>query len=380
MANGENQEVLSHPIEIKKEKIQNLLLDDENPRFAGLTTGYNENDLIKKLSEEKNLGELIQSFKENGFYEAEPILVIKHKEKKGKYRVIEGNRRVAAIKTLLDKRLMEKFGYIKSVDEYELLGLIKEELTNQIPIQIYEKRETLWSYQGYRHLKGARPWDPYSKTLYITTLSEKYGQSLKEIAARIGDTNVTVYKMFNGMKVLKQAEDEGLIEPPKIQNFAFSHLYIILGYSETKKFLGIRQNKEGLLSDNPVPTEKIPSLKLLIEFIYGDKEGKKRPVVKSQNPDIRRLNSVFGDRKALNSLTENSQELRALENAFMSTGEEDYSFEKFVSKALETIKKASGNAHLYKGDEEILGDVEEISVIVKELIERMKKKIKPKKR
>jgi len=365
---------LPHPKEIRKEAIENLLLDNENPRFAGALIGKSENDVIKKLSEEKNLGELIQSFLENGYYEAEPLLVVCDQKSKGKYRVIEGNRRVAAIKILLDENRMKEFGYLAVNKKYFVSEKIKKELTNEIPIQVYENKQALWSYLGYRHIKGARPWDPYSKTLYILSIFEDYNESLEEIASRIGDTNVTVYKMYNGMKVLQQAEQQDYIHPKELKSFSFSHLYTILGYSETLKFLGIKPSKKGLFVDRPIPTKNLDNLKLLIEFLYGDREGKRKPVIKSQNPDLRRLNSVLADRKALLDLKENTNDIRALENAFIVTGGEDFGFEKMISNSLNSLKKASGNVHLYKGDPDIFKDVEELYLVVKELIERMKTK------
>jgi hypothetical protein len=322
-----------------------LQLDDKNPRFGGLTENQSEAAIIDKLATEKNLLELIESFRQNGYYRAEPLLVVETKKGSGKYVVIEGNRRVAALKILFNAELLKKYGFSRTA--LAPTGAIADELKNRIPVQIYNNRHDLWSYLGFRHIKGPMEWDPYSKALYIVGLYED-GLPIAEIVERIGDQNALVTKMFNGIRVLKQAEDEGYINPNEMQKFAFSHLYTILGYTNARKFLGLKLKEGDLLKKNPVKSSYLPNLEELINFIYGDIKGKTKSVVRSQNPDIRRLAAVLGHSKTVAELKENVNQPGALENIFNSTSEAEEVVSDMIADALAKLKKALGNLASFK--------------------------------
>ena len=133
-------------------QLSRLYLDDLNPRFGKSTEHFKQDEIREKLSAEKNLDELILSFRENGYYDAEPLLVVESKKLKDEYIVIEGNRRLAAIQILSSLPLAKKFGFEE--DHANLSPQTLDQLKNQIPVLVYPNREALWSYLGYRHIKG----------------------------------------------------------------------------------------------------------------------------------------------------------------------------------------------------------------------------------
>ncbi|HAU07444.1 MAG: hypothetical protein UW46_C0005G0049 [Candidatus Yanofskybacteria bacterium GW2011_GWF1_44_227] len=373
-----NKIELPKPIDKKEITLDSLVLDDDNPRFGSTLNGKSQEEIIEKLAKEKNLYELIESFRQNGYYEAEPLLVIGDKKSPGKYIVIEGNRRVAALKILFDSNLLKKFGF-SSPNNLKLEDSLVENLTKHIPVQVYGSRKDLWSYLGFRHIKGPMPWDPYSKALYIVSL-HKAGTSIDEIVERIGDQNALVVKMFNGIKVLQQAERKNLIEPENIAKFAFSHLYTILGYTNTQKFLGLKIKSGTLLKDNPIHEKYIKNLKLLIEFIYGDKEGKFKSVIRSQNPDIRQLDAVLSDPKLIADLKVNVNQVGSLSNVFAATGEAEQIVPDLIADALAKLKKAAANFHTYKKvDSSTRSMIDEIAELAIDLTNRLDAKKKGKK-
>lgn len=67
---------LQDPIQINYVSVDRLMLDKENPRFAGLSKKASEQEILIKLQKEMHLDELIDSFEKNGFYNTEPLLVI----------------------------------------------------------------------------------------------------------------------------------------------------------------------------------------------------------------------------------------------------------------------------------------------------------------
>lgn len=87
-----------HP-DITEVKIEKLLLDKKNPRFA---KNYNKEkgtdaELIEYLYKEEGASQLVTEILEEGFFKDEAIWLIKKNEK---YLVKDGNRRVAAVKIL----------------------------------------------------------------------------------------------------------------------------------------------------------------------------------------------------------------------------------------------------------------------------------------
>jgi hypothetical protein len=349
--------------------LDSLLLDDKNPRFGGLLEGKSQDAIIEKLALEKNLFELIESFRQNGYYKAEPLLVIK--DTGSKYIVIEGNRRLAALKILFDAALLKKYGFSKTA--LAPTGALGTSLKEKIPVQIYSDRHDLWSYLGFRHIKGAMEWDPYSKARYIDMLHSD-GLPIKEIVERIGDQNALVVKMVNGIRVLKQATTEGFIQPENLQRFSFSHLYTILGYANVQKFLGLKIKDGSTIKERPVGSKQISNLGTLIDFIYGDAAGKKRSVIKSQNPDIRRLAAVLGNSKAVADLKENMGQVGALENAFNTTGEADVMIADLIADALAKLKKALGNLASYKKpDTSLITTLKEVT----EVADYIRKNLEP---
>src|SRR5271163_1183233 len=85
-------------IEPKLEYVSADLLDfdPENPRFAGQMTGRVQDEIQKLIFREPHYAsELVDSLVENGFIDYEPLIV---RRKAKKYIVIEGNRRLAAVR------------------------------------------------------------------------------------------------------------------------------------------------------------------------------------------------------------------------------------------------------------------------------------------
>src|SRR5438105_3901108 len=80
----------------------NLLeFDPENPRFGGGAKQKSQPEIAELLLAEPHLAsQLVDSLVENGFIDYEPVVVRKKTPTSDKYVVIEGNRRLAAVKYL----------------------------------------------------------------------------------------------------------------------------------------------------------------------------------------------------------------------------------------------------------------------------------------
>ena len=90
-------------------KVGDLHFDHLNPRLAeyGITPSTSDEDILKILWEAMDVRELVQSISASGYFPHEPIIVTKET---GKFVVIEGNRRLAAVKVLLSPNLAKENG------------------------------------------------------------------------------------------------------------------------------------------------------------------------------------------------------------------------------------------------------------------------------
>ena len=78
--------------------VTNLLLDPHNPRIPDSGESLSQRDLLADLVQNDKVHELAKSIVENGYYPVEALIIVR--EHKKKY-VVEGNRRLAALKLLL---------------------------------------------------------------------------------------------------------------------------------------------------------------------------------------------------------------------------------------------------------------------------------------
>ena len=102
-------------MKIKNIEPDKLSLDRSNPRF-GLAEASSEAEALKILVETADLKELWNSISERGFEKFEPLVAT---EEDGVLVVLEGNRRLAAVKLLLNPDLLTKDSPRKKVPEIE---------------------------------------------------------------------------------------------------------------------------------------------------------------------------------------------------------------------------------------------------------------------
>ncbi len=335
-----------------------LLLDPNNPRLAAEEGPRSQEELARFLWDEMAVDEIAFSIAKNSFFEEERLFVIPQRSSEAdsdtkKYIVVEGNRRLAAVKILLDDNLRNEIG----ATELPTLGREDRAKLERLPVSIYNSREELWQYFGFRHINGPKAWDPYSKAVYIAEVHEKYKKSLVEIAESIGDRHSTVLRLYRGLKLLIQAESQGVWdrEDRATQKLSFSHLYTAAAQQEFQKFLGITDR--GSLKPNPVPPKHRAQLQELMVWLYGSKSKDKAPIVASQNPDLNRLRAVLAHRKGLDAIRAGYP----LERAFTISIGDQLRFREALTRAKEELQQAKSTVTTgYKGEADLIETTREI--------------------
>ncbi len=344
-----------------------LHFDRENPRLAeyGITKTAKDDDVISILWDAMDIKELVQSIAASGYFEHEPLIIAEENNKKV---VIEGNRRLAAVKALLDPGLVaEKGGDIPALKKTDLKKL------ENLPVKI-STREEFWRYIGFKHVNGPAKWSSYAKAKYIADVHREYEISLEDIAEQIGDRHKTVQRLYRGLMVIEQAEKKGVYDRENRfrQRFAFSHLYTGLDYDGISNFLSLES--EDAETTTPVPDEAVANLGELCVWLYGNKKEKKPPVVETQNPHLRQLNEVLKNRGALAALRA-GEELTA---AFELSRPPIAIFEEALLKSKRNLQNA--RAYLttgYDGSEDLLRIAGTVANMADDIYSEMERKRSP---
>ena len=344
--------------------VSELSFDLKNPRLFEYELSQNASDIdvIRVLWDAMDVRELVLSVCASGFFQHEPLIV---SQEHGRNIVIEGNRRLAAVKLLLDPQLVSKLELnIPTITE-----VIKNTL-HKLPV-IIDTRENAWRYLGFKHVNGPAKWSSFAKSQYIGDVHRTYGVSLEDIASQIGDTHRTVQRLFRGLNVIEQAERVNAFDRSDryARHFSFSHLYTGLDYDGISSFIGLRPETDE--TDEPVPAERVGELRELCLWLYGSKREDTRPVIQSQNPDLRYLDAVLANREAVAALRAGTGLARAQEIARAPSTV----FEESLHTAKRSLEKARGVLSTgYDGSNQLLTVADDVAQLATDLYEEMYKK------
>lgn len=348
-------------------KVSDLHFDYENPRLAeyGINKSQTEDEILKILWEAMDVRELVQSIAASGFFPHEALIVAKDGDRNI---VIEGNRRLAAVKVLLGGDKNKELGWAVPTLSKEA----RADLEN-LPT-IFSTREEAWRFLGFKHVNGPAKWSSYAKAAYIATVHKIFGIPLADIANQIGDRHNTVQRLYRGLMVLEQAEREGVYNRENVSSsrLAFSHLYTGLDYDGISSFLNVAPKEKE--TESPVPKEKLKELGELCVWLYGDRSQNRRPVVQTQNPHLRMLNAVVANREAVAALRAGEDLSKSYEISRPATSV----FEEALLAAkreLTTARAALSSG--YDNSHELLKIAGSIANMAEDLYDEMERKAKP---
>lgn len=196
--------------------IENLLLDPNNYRFHDIDAWKRVNEARfheQKAQENTNnllrstpvfeLSALKDSIRTNGLVPLEQIVVRQYHEDTTKYVVVEGNRRVAAIKWLLEDA------------ERAIVDLTQDEINKLQQINVLfldisgsENENAVQVLMAIRHVSGVKEWGAYQQARLIVELLSKPGATFKVVSERLGMSSREVARRFRASKALQQMETD----------------------------------------------------------------------------------------------------------------------------------------------------------------------------
>lgn len=343
-------------------KVSELYFDTKNPRLVEYSPLKTEDEIIQALWDNMAVNEIVMSILANGFFENEVLYAIKEGSK---YIVIEGNRRLAAVKLILNP------GRCKGMTKYadRITVKLQKKLEEGLPVIVLAKREDAWRYIGFKHVNGPAKWDSYAKAEYIAQVHNGYKVALNDIAEQIGDSHKTTIKLYQGLMVLRQADRETNFKINDVYSnrVYFSHVYTAIMYEGFQKYLGLDISKE---TETPVPSERLDRLEEIMFWVLGSKSKNIRPIVQSQNPDIRNLNQVLQSSDAVQILRATGD----FELAYDRSQDGADVFHQSIVEAQMSLQKALSKIAYYSGEIEILETAKNLADSADSLFKIMKDK------
>lgn len=285
--------------------LDRILLDPSNPRLIGIENYYGvpEERIAEPEVQERTLARLNSiraidqdslraSIQQSGLLPVDRIVVrpIKDKTAEGDdlFVVVEGNRRIAACKTLLRQHVSGE----KTLTEEVLASIRVPHVLVLTDSTADEARLDQWVIQGVRHISGIRPWGAYQAAKTIEAMLSKLNYTESEVANAL---SISVQRVRRSMRVL--AAIQQMAESDDYSEYATADYYAY--FDEVLKRPVIRQwlgwNNETLSFEND------EHLTMLYSWITPDDEldGRSRIAVAEA---IRRLDGIIGDSAALEVL------------------------------------------------------------------------------
>jgi hypothetical protein len=346
--------------------VEKLHLDSKNPRLPEEWQTKDEKQLVRILYEHFKLDELAESMARNGYFDEEPLIATPRdlpddlkqpsndKAKGDKYEafikadttsftVVEGNRRLATVKLLLDAQLRSEIKVARDFPQ------VKPEVVDDLgilPVIVYPHRAEVIPYLGVRHIIGVEKWDSYAKARYLAKMIES-GSSVKQVQSQIGDVHNAVLKSYACYRLLEQAKNDLDYNTKSAKN-DFSLLMVALNQKNIKQFLGLPTRLAQINFESPVSDDKLESLHDLLVYIFGD--GERQPAI-TDSRQIPKLGRILANQEAALHLKRSN----SLFEAYDRTGGEEEMVNNYLFEANRKMEMALGVVHRHRTPEVIEG-------------------------
>ena len=209
-----------------KIRLDQLLLDPNNYRFLDMNeyseatqnrihenTVQERAEQLVRLDGKDELRTLKESIETNGYIPVEVLVIKLYKFKKDLFIVVEGNRRVAAM------RWLKKDQEGGSAVPEDLIEGFK-----QLPAIILEGGEDeaknlQHTLMGLRHVSGIKQWGGYQRAKLVVEFVDDFGLPINTAAKQIGMSSHEASRRYRALKALEQMQNDeefGAFSDPKM--------------------------------------------------------------------------------------------------------------------------------------------------------------------
>jgi hypothetical protein len=251
-----------------------LQLDPSNPRIPPTPKPLSQAELISELVLHDDVYQLAVNIQANGFFPTEPLVVLKEK---GKFYVVEGNRRLAACKLLVNpdaapEDFKSKFRVISA-------KIVPAEF-NKLPIVIAPDRDSTVPIIIARHtVSQIAKWEPAMQAsfyqrlvvagLSVDDVAEKFNLSAAKIREGLHSHNL--YQMACRLRLPTKIADH--VRDPR--QFSLSTLTRIFDSPDGRDFFGVELSQDGrVIGKIPAQEFQKAFTRLVKDLASGDADSR----------------------------------------------------------------------------------------------------------
>ena len=316
--------------------IELLDFDPENPRFVDVVSDTPSSDekSIVRMMEEENLDELVGSIGNQGFFPGEPLLVAPNNQLPGRYIVVEGNRRLAALRAL--RGLIPRANLTQTIVDAVEQAQFKPA---EVECFLFPQRRDILKYLGFRHISGPRRWEPLSKARYLADLIRNFYQALSQeeqllaVARDIGSRRSYVAQLLTALNLYDRAKAARFYGLQRVgeEDISFSLLSTALSYSNIVTFLNLPSRD----SINVDTVDDDHAKELLAWMFAQDQRGE---TVLGESRRLKILAAVVASPRAVIELRNNNN----LDQAYVFTSGPTETFTKLLAGIESSIADSIG--------------------------------------
>lgn len=338
--------------DIKLISIDDILLDEGNPRLPE-SVKRDQQSMRDYIAETTAIEELMEAIAENGFFPGEPLIVINHPTQANAYTVVEGNRRLTALKLLQDPAFCRKPGVrMRTIAENA------KHKPTAVPVVESPNRQAILPYLGFRHITGVKQWEPLAKARYteqlfnLTDPNRAPRDRYSEVARIIGSRRDHIKRNLDALAVYNviYAQDFYDIAGLSETGIKFAVLSTAVADSRIGVFVGVsKKDAQGELIPEDVIVNNASlnktAIKELTEWLYKQDDKGKTKVGESRN--LRELAAVVDNARALEAFRHGS----SLKMAYQQTSDVTEDFISLLYGAESALAEAASMVATVKYDE-----------------------------
>lgn len=322
-----------------------LLLDSKNPRIPLDKRSLSQEDLTAFVAETYNSIAIAKSIVTHEYFPSEPLIAIRSGTSR-KLIVVEGNRRLSALKLLLFPKLRDHL-----VDRSEWDTLDVSRVRSEVPVIVATSREDVAPIIGYRHISGIQPWDAYAKARYIAD-HLKAGRSFEQTAEDVGETSAEVRANYRNYQISKQARSSVSDEIFDDLTNRFGVFTRAMQSTDLRAFIGAPPPGKVAIAKKPVPNSKKAALKEFVGYLYGP------DAIVTDSRELTKLGKVLASSEGLKALRAG----QSLDEAHIASGGFRDRLIGRLSNAARSLRAAEPDIPAYRRDQEVkdlIGECEE---------------------
>lgn len=229
--------------ERKRLSVSSLLPDEKNPRLGNESGARSPREIIQYLFDHDGALEVAESIAAYGYFESEPLLAIRSGRH---FIVVEGNRRLAALKVLRDPHLLTG----QTRRRIEVLNkTIDLDAISRVPVTIAPNRRATDPVVAVRHVgTPVRAWQAANRAKFVLDkLDEGYSNENLHDELGISEKDIQSARRTRAISEMTRvldvpAEVKEKIDNPRVK--LFSTLERVIDSTVGRKFLKLEPNPD----------------------------------------------------------------------------------------------------------------------------------------